>query len=174
MKIFVRTAVFCLALFFIGASPVRTQTQVIEGYTFLQGNSGTQVCLGRWVPSTDVALPGVCEGQLMNLPQLTAISSRISAEKLDQVLVALSSIDQRLAVNNEQIKQLINATMNTQDSIDQQVGQVNEMLHETIASRFDALPDEILANDLFKAEIAKLKEDILREVEKRYPTRSNH
>ena len=171
MKTFVSIAAFCLALFFIGASLVWSQTQVVEGYTFIQGNSGTQVCLGRWIPPTDVALPGVCQGQLMNLPQLTAISSRISAEKLDQILGTLSSIDQRLAVNNDQIKQLINATVNTQDSIDQQVSQVNEMLRETIASRFDALPGEILANDQFKEEITKLKEDILKEVEKRYPTR---
>ena len=172
MKIFFRIATICLAFFSIGAAPARSQTQVAEGYTFIQGNSGTQVCLGRWIPPTDVALPGVCEGQIMNLPQLTAISSRISAEKLDQILGTLSSIDQRLAVNNDQIKQLINATANTQDSIDQQVSQVNEMLSEMISNRFDALPGEILANDQFKEEITKLKEDILKEVEKRYPARS--
>ena len=172
MKTFIRIAAVCLAFFSIGVSPVRSQTQVVEGYTFIQGANGTQVCLGRWIPPTDVALPGVCEGQIMNLPQLTAISSRISAEKLDQILGTLSSIDQRLAVNNDQIRQLINATANTQNSIDQQTSQVNEMLREMISSRFDALPGEILKNDQFKEEITKLKEDILSEVEKRYPTRS--
>lgn len=172
MKIFFKIATIFLVFFSTGASPARSQTQVVEGYTFIQGTSGTQVCLGRWIPPRDVALPGVCEGQILNLPQLTAISSRISAEKLDQILGTLSSIDQRLAVNNDQIRQLINATANTQDSIDQQVSQVNEMLRETISNRFDALPGEILANDQFKEEITKLKEDILKEVEKRYPARS--
>jgi hypothetical protein len=172
MKIFFSISTICLVIFCIGVSPVRSQPQVVEGYTFIQGTSGTQVCLGRWIPPTDVALPGVCDGQLMNLPQLTAISSRISADKLDQILGTLSSIDQRLAVNNDQIRQLIDATANTQDSIDQQVSQVNEMLRETITKRFDALPGEVLANDSFKAEITKLKEDILKEVEKRYPKRS--
>jgi hypothetical protein len=172
MKIFFNIAAICLVFFSIGVSPARSQTQVVEGYTFIQGTNGTQVCLGRWIPPTDVALPGVCDGQIVNLPQLTAISSRISAEKLDQVIGTLSSIDQRLAVNNDQIKQLIDATANTQDSIDQQVRQVNEMLRETITKRFEALPAEVLANDLFKEEITKLKEDILKEVEKRYPKRS--
>jgi hypothetical protein len=46
------------------------------------------------------------------------------------------------------------------------------MLREMITRRFDALPGEILANDQFKEEITKLKEDILKEVEKRYPARS--
>jgi hypothetical protein len=73
-----------------------------------------------------------------------------------------------LAVNNYQIKRLIEATVNTQTSIDQQVGQVSELLHDAITKRFDALPEEILANDLFKEELTKLKEDILKEVEKHY------
>jgi len=171
MKVFFSISTICL-VFSIGISPAWSQTQPYEGYTFIQGTNGTQVCLGRWIPPTDVALPGVCDGQIMNVPQLTAISSRQSAERLDQMLTALSSIDQRLSVNNDQIKQLIDATANTQDSIDQQVRQVNEMLRETIARRFDALPGEVLANDSFKEEITKLKEDILKEVEKRYPTRS--
>jgi hypothetical protein len=171
MKIFFSIATIYLVFFSITVTPARSQTQPYEGYTFI-GASGAQVCLGRWIPSTDVALPGVCDGQIVNVPQLTAISSRQSAERLDQILGALSSIDQRLAVNNDQIRQLINATASTQDSIDQQVSQANEMLRETITKRFDALPGEILATDSFKKEITKLKEDILQEVDKRYPNRS--
>ena len=165
-------AAICLAFSGIGVAPVWSQTQVVEGYTLLRGSGGTQVCLGRWIPPRDVALPGVCEGPIVDIPQLTAISSRMSAERLDQVVAVLSSIDQRLAVNNDQIRQLIDASANTQNSIDQQISQVNGMLRESISKRFDALPGEILANDLFKEEIIKLKEDILREVEKRYPVRS--
>jgi len=129
---------------------------------------GTQVCLGRWIPPRDVALPGVCEGQIIDVTQLTAVSARLTADRLDRILLALASLDQKLAINNDQVKQLIEANVKTQTSIDQQVRQVSDLLRETIARRFEALPEEILANDLFKKELEKLKEDILKEVEKHY------
>jgi len=172
MKTLICITTIWLVFFIVGASSVQSQTQVVEGYTFIRGGTGPQVCLGRWVPPKDVALPGVCEGQVVGVDQLTAISTRLSADRLDQLLLALTSIDQKLAVNNDQIKRLIEATVNTQTSIDQQVRQVSEFLRETITKRFDALPEEILANDLFKEELTKLKEDILKEVEKHYSTRS--
>lgn len=156
-------------MFFIsGASSVRSQTQALDGYTLIRGASGTVVCLGRWVPSRDVALPGFCEGQVVDITQLTAISSRLSADRLEQVLLALGSLDQKLAINNDQLRQLIEATIKTQTSIDAQVSQVSDFLSEAITARFNALPEEILANDVFKKEIEKLKEDILKEVEKHY------
>lgn len=171
MKTLICITTIWLVFFIVGASSVQSQTQVVEGYTFIRGGTGPQVCLGRWIPPKDVALPGVCEGQVVGVDQLTAISTRLSADRLDQLLLALTSIDQKLAVNNDQIKRLIEATVNTQTSIDQQVRQVSEFLRETITKRFDALPEEILSNDLFKEEITKLKEDILKEVEKHYSTR---
>ena len=172
MKTLICITTIWLVFFIVGASSVQSQTQVVEGYTFIRGGTGPQVCLGRWVPPKDVALPGVCEGQVVGVDQLTAISTRLSADRLDQLLLALTSIDQKLAVNNDQLKRLIEATVNTQTSIDQQVRQVSEFLRETITKRFDALPEEILANDLFKEELTKLKEDILKEVENHYSTRS--
>lgn len=171
MKTLTRVTAFWLVFFIVGASSVQSQTQVFEGYTFIRSAMGSQICLGRWIPSRDVALPGVCEGQLVDAAQLTSISSKLSADRLDQVVLALSSIDQRLAINNDQLRQLIEATVNTQSSIDEQVGQVSGLLRETIAKRFDALPAEILANDLFREELTKLKEDILKEVEKNYSKR---
>lgn len=168
MKKLICVTAIWLVFFIAGTSPVQSQTQVVEGYTFMSGDRGPQVCLGRWVPPRDVALPGVCDGQVVDVAQLTAISARLSADRLDQLLLALAAIDQKLAVNNDQVKQLIEATVNTQTSIDQQVKQVSELLSETITKRFDALPEEILANNLFREEITKLKEDILREVEKHY------
>ena len=152
----------------VGAMPVRSGAQMAEGYTFITGTTGLQVCMGTWVPSRDVALPGVCEGQVVDIAQFMAISARLSSDKLDQLLLALSSIDQRLAFNNDQLNRLIDVTANTQTSIDQQARQVGELLQETIARRFDALPEEILANDAFREELTRLKEDILREVEMRY------
>jgi hypothetical protein len=145
---------------------------VIEGYTFLRGALGPQVCLGRWIPPRDVASPGYCDGQLVDVSQLTAVSARVSADRLDQILLALTSIDEKLALNNDQVKQLIETTADTQASIDQQVMQVSEILSDTITKRFEALPEDILSNDLFRNELTKLKEDILKEVEKHYSRRA--
>ncbi len=161
-------AIWLMFFFTVNASSVQSQTQLVEGYTFIRGAAGPQVCLGKWVPPRDVAYPGVCEGQVVDIAQLTAISARLSADRLDQILLALSSIDQKLSVNNDQVKQLIESTVNTQTSIDRQVSQISELLSETIIKRFNALPEEILTNDLFKEELTKLKEDILKEVEKHY------
>jgi hypothetical protein len=74
-----------LILFILGASLAQSQTQELEGYTLVRGPSGTLVCLGRWVPSRDVALPGVCEGQLVDINQLTAVSAILTADRLDQM-----------------------------------------------------------------------------------------
>ncbi len=168
MKTLICITAIVSVFFIVGASSVQSQTQVVEGYTFIRGAMGTQVCLGRWIPPRDVALPGVCEGQIIDVTQLTAVSARLTADRLDRILLALASLDQKLAINNDQVKQLIEANVKTQTSIDQQVRQVSDLLRETIARRFEALPEEILANDLFKKELEKLKEDILKEVEKHY------
>ncbi len=172
MKILIGVTTIWFVFFVVGLSSVRCQTQEFEGYTIVRTVTGPQVCLGRWVPPRDVSMSGVCEGQMVPVAQLSAISARQGVDRLDQLLVALTSIDQKLAVNNDQINRLIEATVNTQASIDQQVRQVSEFLRDTITKRFDALPGEILANDVFREELNRLKEDILKEVEKRYPPKS--
>jgi len=101
--------------------------------------------------------------------QLTAISTRQTSDKLDQLLSVLESIDQKLSDNNVQIERLIEATVNTQTTINQQTGQVSELMHDTISTRVDALSRRVLANDTFKKELEKLKEDILTDVKKYYP-----
>ncbi|MGD1075504.1 MAG: hypothetical protein ABR903_05430 [Thermodesulfovibrionales bacterium] len=164
---------FCvttISLLFItvGLSSAHSQTQEFEGYTIVKTIAGQEVCLGTWVQPDDVALSGYCQGQMIDSAQLSAISARQSTERLDQLLLTLASIDQRLADNNDQVKGLIQATVNAQLAIEQQAGQISEFLQETITKRFDALPKEMIANDLFKKELAKLKEDILQEVEKSY------
>ena len=171
MKALLCIIIMGVVFFIAGVPPVRSQTQALDGYTLIRGASGTLVCLGRWVPSRDVALPGFCEGQVVDVTQLTAISSRLTADRLEQILLALGSLDQKLAVNNDQVRQLIEATIKTQTSIDEQVRQVSDLLREAITTRFDTLPKEILANDSFRKELEKLKEDILKEVEKNYSRR---
>jgi len=168
MKTLFFVATTLLVVFIVSVSSVQSQTQVVEGYTLIRGSSGTVVCLGRWIPSRDVALPGTCEGQVVDLTQLSAVSSRLTVDRLEQILYALASLDQKLAVNNDQVKQLIEANVKTQTSIDQQVSQVSDLLREAITTRFDTLPDEMLTKDSFRKEIENLKEDILKEVEKYY------
>lgn len=165
MKTLGYVAAIALIFFLVSASPAWSQ----EDYTFIANTSGPQVCLGRWVPSTTLGGSGVCEGQMIGIPQLTAISSRQSVEKLDQLLAVLTSIDQKLDVNNTQISMLIEATYNTQASIDQQVKEFGDFLRETIDLRLDYIPSEMVANKAILRNLIKLKEDILKEVEKRYP-----
>ena len=155
MKTLACIAAMGLILFVAGVSSVRSQTQISEGYTLVKTATGPAVCLGRWVPPRDVALPGVCEGEMVDLNHFNAVSSRMTADKLDQ----------KLAINNEQIKQLIDINVKTQTSLDEQVRQVSDLLHETITKRFDELPEKILEDEAFKKEIEKLKADILKEVE---------
>lgn len=165
MRMDIFPAVIGLILFLVGL-PLQSSADENAGYTFLPGASGPMVCQGRWVPSTDSALPGNCEGQLMDMRQFTAVSTKLSADRLDQAINVLMSIDQKLSVNNNELQNLVAVTANLKQSIDRQPTQ--DSLSEVIARRFDSLPEEILSNALFKQEIAKLKEDILKEVAQRY------
>jgi len=168
----VKKVIWVTALWFafviVCASSVQAQTLEIEGYTVIRGGTGSLICLGRWVPSPEVGKPGFCEGQLADVSQLTAISTKQTADRLDQLLFVLAAIDQKLADNNVQIERLIEATVNTQASIDQQVGQVGELMYDTISTRVDALARRVLANDTFKKELEKLKQDILADLKKYY------
>ncbi|MBI5074862.1 MAG: hypothetical protein HZB62_06805 [Nitrospirae bacterium] len=176
MKRIIGIATVCFALIIICASSAQSQTQEIGGYTVVRGGSGSIICIGRWVPSTDPGRPGYCEGQMADPSQLTAISARQTADKLDQLLIFLESIDQKLADNNAQMERLIEATINTQTSINetqtsinQQTAQVGELMHDTISTRVDALSRRVLASDTFKKELEKLKQDILTDIKKYYP-----
>ena len=108
----------------------------------------------------------------MDMAQFTAGFTKMSADRLDQAVLLLGLIDQKLALNNDLVNRLLESTVRTQTSMDQQVSQTDELLRETITRRFDALSEEILASDQFREELLRLKEDILKEVEKRYPART--
>jgi len=165
MKIIIFFALIWSVIFIAGVSPAQSE----ESYTFLMGDRGPQVCVGTWIPPRDVGLAGTCQGQIFGVPQLTAVSTKQTVDRLDQVVGFLSSIDEKLTDNNSRLDRLIEATVNTQTSIDRQVRQVNEFLRETITERFNELPSEMLENEEFRDELTKLKEDILDEVSKRYP-----
>ena len=164
----------CIAalwLVYVVMGTALAQSQEGEGYSFITTEKGPQICVGRWIPPRDVGLAGSCDGQVYGLAQLSAISAKQSVDRLDQLNLALASIDQKLAVSNDQMTLLIRATVNTQTLLEQQVRKADELLRDAITRRFDKLPGEILANDQFKEELEKLKKDILGEVEKRYSPR---
>jgi hypothetical protein len=144
--------------------PLRSTAQE-SGYNFIRGPFGPQVCIGRWVPPTSNDVSGTCVGQVLDVVQFNAVSSRLSADRLDQATGLLESIDARLAAGNDKLDRLIDAAITLGEV--PVAGQDSE-LSTTIAGRFDAIPAELLANDLFKQELAKLKKDILNEVAKRY------
>ena len=171
MKQFIFGAAIWVIFMFVCASSVQSQTQEIGGYTVIRGGSSSIICVGRWVPSKEAGRPGVCEGQLADVSQLTAISTRQTAERLEQLLSVLESIDQKLADNTVQIERLIEATVNTQASIKRQGEQVEELMHDTISSRVDALSKRVLANDTFRQELEKLKQDILTDLKKYFSER---
>lgn len=155
----------CTALFsmlFIGdVSRALSQTQTVEGFTFIETQAGPKICLGRWIPPTDVALPGRCEGQIIDASQLTAVSSGLTSGKLDQLLNVLTSIDQRLAVNNDQVRRIVETAAAAGQS-----GRSSVALSDAINKRFDSVPEDIKADDRFREELARLREDILRVVER--------
>lgn len=152
----------CLVIFIILASATYSQD---EGYTFIYPSDGPGVCLGRWVQPDDAMKEGYCEGEVLSLTHYSALSSRKTVDRLDQLLIAISAIDEKMAKNNNQLEMLIQATENTKVSIDSQVAQVGEILRETISKRFDTLLVQLMNDDLFKEELVRLKEEILEEID---------
>jgi hypothetical protein len=161
MKTLRYATVIWLAFFIAFASSAWSQ----EEYTFVANAYGQQVCIGRWVPSTTGAQGGICEGDMIGVPQLAAVSARQSLDKLDQLVSVLSSMSDKMDVSNDQLNLLIEVTANAQNT-----AQNNEALRRAIAQRFGALSLELTDNKAFREEISSLKEDVLKEVEKRYPT----
>jgi hypothetical protein len=120
----------CLVIFIILASATYSQD---EEYTYISSPKGPGICLGRWVQSDDAMKPGHCEGEVMALSQYSVLSSKKAVDRLDQLLIAISAIDEKMAENNNQLGILIQANEKTNASIDSQVAQVGEILRETIS-----------------------------------------
>ncbi len=161
MKTLGYATAICLAVFVLCVASAWSQ----EDYTPIATVYGQQVCIGRWIPSSTGAQGGTCEGELIGVQQLAAISARQSVDRLNQLLTALYSISDKMDVSNDQLNLLIQVTANAQ-----QAAQNNEALRRTIAQRFGALSLELTENEAFREEISSLRKDILAAVEKRYPT----
>ena len=161
MKTLSFAGILWLALVLMSAPQAWSQ----EDYTPVATVYGQQVCIGRWIPSSTGAQGGTCEGSLIGVQQLAAISSRQSLDRLDQLLTVLSSMSDKMDVGNDQLNRLIEVTANAQ-----QAAKNNESLRRAIDQRFAALSLELTEDKTFREEISSLKKDILNEVEKRYPT----
>ena len=170
MKKYICTAAAVMMLFLGSVSTAQSQTQDLEGYTIFSGSLGPQVCVGKWIPSKDPVMPGVCEGQVVGISQLAAVSARQSVDRLDKLLAVLNSIDQKMSINNDQIFMLLKASNAPVSSgaVDQQLRQAGDLLRDAISQRFAELPDEMLTDELFGKELETLETDINREVEKLY------
>ena len=59
----------------------------------------------------------------------------------------------------------------TQDLIQQQIKQNNQLLFDTLQKRLNSIPADLLTNPAFKEELDKLKKDVLDEVNKRIADR---
>ena len=163
MKRFFYAVSVCLCLFFLAVPPAESQ----DDYTVVSTPYGPQVCIGVWTPPQGLGQQGTCDGQLVGIPQLTAISSNQTANRLGQLLNVMSSIDQKLDINNALLNQLIEVTVAAQQAAVQK-----ETLRRTITQRFAALPPELLQDPAVNEELDNLKKDILVEIEKRYPATS--
>ncbi len=153
-------------LFFMSVPAISDAQQ---DYTVIMTERGPHVCVGTWLPPREAGLAGECQGQVMSFQQFSAISARQTADTLNQLVPTLSAIDQKMAVNNEQISRLIEVTAGMQTAIERQTAQTSDFLNETIASKFRSFPEELLADEKVRNELERLKKEILEEVERRYP-----
>jgi hypothetical protein len=77
---------------------------------------------------------------------------------------AIDSLKQDLTTK---IAEMVASNKATQDLIQQQIKQNNQLLFDTLQKRLNSIPADLLTNPAFKEELDKLKKDILDEVNKR-------
>lgn len=90
------------------------------------------------------------------------IDDLITAQK--DTKTAIDSLKQDLTTK---IGDMVASNKATQDLIQQQIKQNNQLLFDTLQKRLNSIPADLLTNPAFKAELDKLKKDILDEVNKR-------
>ena len=153
-----------ILIVFIAAWPFVAGAQESEVYSFLSGISGPQVCIGQYTPPSTDNVNGVCQGQLLGLEQFSAVAARQSADRLDRIAAVLEAIDEKLSANNQQLQLLTEVSSDTQTAA---VRNEIALLNEAIAQRFESIPEEVIANSMFRGELDRLKADIMAEVERR-------
>ena len=155
-------AMLLAVTFTVCATSVRSHAQTItnfEGVDVVQGLYGSSICLGKMRGPQ-------CSGPMVPSDAAAAIYARGINANLEQIRLALLELK---TGTNDRLGQLADATNKTHRLMEQQFQQSNELLHETIVKLFDALPAKLLTDPLVKQEVQKLREDILKEVDRRIP-----
>jgi hypothetical protein len=164
MQISIRAIMVLAAFAVISALPAGSQAQEPEGYSFLSGISGPQVCIGQYRPPSSSNVTGFCDGQLLTVGQFSAVAARQSADRLDRIAAVLEAIDEKLAASNQQLQLLTEVSANAQAGA---ARSEIELLNNAIAERFESIPEEVIVNSAFREALDRLKADIMSEVEKR-------
>jgi hypothetical protein len=96
----------------------------------------------------------------------TEICNRIDTliDAQNSTKTAIDNLKQDLT---SKIGEMVASNKATQDLIQQQIKQNNQLLFETLQKRLNSVPADLLTNQAFKDELEKLKKDILDEVSKR-------
>jgi|SRR5579863_1304388 len=160
MKTFFSRAILVFSVLGLNAPPAGAQSgqiQSFDGMMILPSTYGDLICLENW--NNDL---GRCDGPAVSSGALAAISAEKSADKLEEIRLLLDSINRGISANTQ-------ALLDIQKSGDLQEGPDKESVKQAIGSRFDAIPPAILTDDSVKKEIAKLKKDILLELDKIEP-----
>ncbi len=91
------------------------------------------------------------------------ITTARAADSLSNIAVILTDSKSYLSKINSQAEAIAKQTKETQDTLKNMVEIFNKDLRKSISERFDNLPQELVASPA----ITKLKEDILKEVDKK-------
>ena len=166
MQISIRAIMVLSAFAVISALPSGSLAQEPEGYSFFSGISGTQVCIGQYTSPSSDNVTGVCQGQMLGLDQFSAVAARQSADRLERIAAVLETIDEKLSANNRQLQLLTEVSADARmDALRKEI----DILNNAISQRFEAIPEDVIANSRFREELDRLRADIMAEVEKRLP-----
>lgn len=112
---------------------------------------------------------GPCSGgtRTYQSADFAAVYAKLNNDELKNIKSLWAEMSRQLEANTAAIKKMTESNEKVQASIDEQVRLGKEMLHGMIVKRFDTMPAELLQNELFKQEMAKLKADILSEVDRK-------
>jgi hypothetical protein len=156
----VATAPLCASAESIVIGEGRVKTDIGEIVT----NSGRSwACLGAEWRSVGTGPGGsgtqyACAGTLLDSGTYTAVSAGRTAVVLADVNATLDRVAVSVARNAESTEAL-------RVWIEGQVQSSNKLLYEAIATRFDAIPPQVLVNKGTREAIAKLREDVLSAVQ---------
>lgn len=161
MKASILVAMFAFAFLIPDVLSARAQTppppQNFDGKVILPSTFGDLICLGGWD-----AEARRCNGAQVSSGGLAALSAMRSAEALERIQALLDTMNKTLSENTE-------AVLSIELSIDQQNRQAGESLRQAISKRIDAAVETIGDDDSVKEALQKLKNDLLREIDRENP-----